>query len=241
MEDNAQATTAASIDEQLVTRVLSGDVSAFAALMRRYNRRLFRVVRSIVRDDAEAEDVCQETWLRGYRHLEDLADGAKFSTWLARIGWRFALARVEQHAGIVSLDERDLAPAGDDANPEGQIDLQRMVEKMEDAIDDLPPAYRAVVLLRDVEHMSTSEVADVLELSEENVRVRLHRARSSLRQQFVGSDDVFRFDGDRCARLTRAVLARVFATRAADDQSDSRYATRSSASPAASSSPSTLS
>lgn len=228
-------------DAELVTRVLAGDVSAFAVLMRRHNRRLFRVVRAMVRDDAAAEDVCQEAWLRAYRHLRDLQQAAKFSTWLARIGWRFALARVEQHAGVVSLDERDLAPrdAGT-AEPEDQLELQRLAGRLERAIDELPAAYRAVVLLRDVEHMSTTEVAEVLELSEENVRVRLHRARASLRQQLFDVQEVFRFDGVRCVRLTRAVLARVFDLHR-PDQSDSRYAIRSADSQSSSPIPSTLS
>ena len=227
----------ADTDETLVLRVLDDDVSAFAVLMRRYNRRLFRVVRAVVRDDAEAEDVCQEAWLRGYRHLEDLHDGAKFSTWLARIGWRFALARVEQLPGVVAFDEQELETV-DDADGEAAelLDLQRLAGRLEDAIDRLPASYRAVVLLRDVEHMSTTEVAEVLDLTEENVRVRLHRARVSLRRELSEVEDVFRFDGERCVRLTRAVLARVFGTRSG--QSDSRYATKSAASQSDKSSPS---
>jgi RNA polymerase sigma-70 factor (ECF subfamily) len=229
-------------DAALVERVLGGDVSAFAVLTRRYNRRLFRVVRAIVRDDAEAEDVCQEAWLRAYRHLDDLHSGSKFSTWLARIGYRFALARVEQHAGVVALDEHDVSFAETcEVDPEEQIDLHRVADRVERAIDELPPGYRAVILLRDVEHMSTNEVADVLELSEENVRVRLHRARANLRQQLVDVGDAFRFDGERCLRLTRAVLARIFALHTTTDQSEARYATRSAWSASDSSSPSSLS
>jgi RNA polymerase sigma-70 factor (ECF subfamily) len=240
-EPQREATQDADEDAGLVERVLGGDVSAFAVLTRRYNRRLFRVVRGVVRDDAEAEDVCQEAWLRAYRHLDDLHSGAKFSTWLARIGYRFALARVEQHAGVVALDERDVSFAETcEVDPEDQIDRHRIADRVERAIDDLPPSYRAVVLLRDVEHMSTHEVADVLELSEENVRVRLHRARANLRQQLVDVGDAFRFDGERCLRLTRAVLARIFALHTVD-QSDPRYATRSAWSATDRSSASTLS
>ncbi len=222
-------------DEDLVLRVLDGDVSAFAVLMRRYNRRLFRIVRAVVRDDAEAEDVCQEAWLRGYRHREDLEDGAKFSMWLSRIAWRYALARVEKVPGVVAFDEREPATADEPFEAEEHMDVQSLAAQLECAIDRLPASYRAVVLLRDLEHLSTTEVAALLDLTEENVRVRLHRARANLRRQLTGVEDVFRFDGERCLHLTRAVLARVFGMRS--DQSDSRYATKSAVSHADSSSP----
>lgn len=239
-EPQQVATQEVDEDAELVERVLGGDVSAFAVLTRRYNRRLFRVARAIVRDDGEAEDVCQDAWLRAYRHLDDLHSGSKFSTWLARIGYRFALARVEQHAGVVALDEYDVSFAETcEVDAEAQIDLNRVAGRVERAIDDLPPSYRAVVLLRDVEHMSTNEVAEVLELSEENVRIRLHRARATLRQQLVDVGDAFRFDGERCVRLTRAVLARIFALHTTA-KSEVRYAARSAWSASDSSSPSSL-
>jgi RNA polymerase sigma-70 factor (ECF subfamily) len=208
---------------------------SFAELMRRCNRRLFRVVRGIVPSDAEAEDVCQDAWLRGYRYIARLDDGSKFSTWIVRIGRRCALARVGSKS-VVSLDALHLAATEvDDAQPEGRIDLQRLARRVERAIDNLAPSYRAVVLLRDVENMSTSEVAVVLQLSEQNVRVRLHRARARLRERIAHEygeslAEVFRFDGERCARLAAAVLARVQRRPDAGGYNEATYATKSAAS-----------
>lgn len=212
-------------DQQLVTRVIEGHVPAFTELMRRYNRRLFRVARGVLHDDAEAEDACQEAWLRAYANLEHLNDGSAFGMWLCRIGLRCALERIPGRRGHVSLDELDRrALASDDHGPDAVIDTQRAAASVEDAIEALMPSHRVVVLLRDVEQMTTSEVAGLLDVTEENVRVRLHRARARLRELLedqLGADvrDVFRFDGERCDRIVGTVVRGVY--------SDKRYATRS--------------
>jgi RNA polymerase sigma-70 factor, ECF subfamily len=212
-------------DEQLITRVIEGHVPAFTWLMRRYNRRLFRVARGILRDDAEAEDACQDAWMRAYANLERLRDGSAFGMWLCRIGLRCALERIPSHRGHVSLDELDrraLATEGD--GPDALLDTHRVVASIEDAIQVLMPSHRVVVLLRDVEQMTTSEVAALLDVTEENVRVRLHRARTRLRElvtEELGAEvrDVFRFDGERCDRIVGAVVRGIY--------SDDRYAARS--------------
>lgn len=212
-------------DEQLVTRVIEGHVPAFTALMRRYNRRLFRVARGVLHDDAEAEDACQEAWLRAYANLDRLHDGAAFGIWLCRIGLRCALERIPGRRGHVSLDELDRrALALHDDGLEARVDTQTMVSTLELAIDALMPSHRVVVLLRDIEQMTTAEVAALLDVSEENVRVRLHRARTRLRELVtdeLGADvrDAFRFDGERCDRTVGAVVRGIY--------SDFKYSTRS--------------
>jgi RNA polymerase sigma-70 factor, ECF subfamily len=215
----------APTDEQLVTRVVEGHVAAFTELMRRYNCRLFRTVRSVLRDDADAEDACQEAWLRAYLNLDGLQHGAAFPTWLCRIGLRCALERVPHRRGFASLDELDRrALDPNEAGPETYVETYRIALTAERAIDELMPSYRIVVLLRDVEHMTTAEVATILGVSEENVRVRLHRARTRLREQLVEAlgaevEDVFRFDGERCDRTVGAVVRRVY--------SEARYSAKS--------------
>ena len=176
----------AGSDAELVARVGEGDAEAFTLLMRRHARRLFRCVRAVVRDDAEAEDACQEAWLRAYRHLADLQDGAMFGRWIARIAMRRALARTHDARAVVSLDELDHAPANDDG-PESRCDDRRLARRVAGAIDELLPSYRDVLLLRDVESMTTPEVAALLGLTEQNVRVRLHRARASLRRRLLAA------------------------------------------------------
>ncbi|HWB76017.1 MAG TPA: sigma-70 family RNA polymerase sigma factor [Nannocystaceae bacterium] len=202
-------------DAQLVAHVVAGHVPAFTILMRRYNRRLFRVIRGVLPDDTEAEDACQEAWLRAYEHLAGLQRGGAFATWLCRIGLRCALERMPRHHTHASLDELDrlpIAPVLD--GPELEVDHRRIAEVLELAIDRLLPAQRLVVLLRDVEQLTTGEVAEVLGVSEENVRVRLHRAHTRLREQLSDAWDgelvaTFAFDGERCDRLVGAVVRRI--------------------------------
>jgi RNA polymerase sigma-70 factor (ECF subfamily) len=206
-------------DEQLVARAVAGQVPAFTLLMRRYNRRLFRVIRGVLPDDADAEDACQEAWLRAYEHLASLHSGAAFSTWLCRIGLRTALERAPRLRTHASLDELDRLPIPPVVEgPELWVEHRRIADEVEQAIDRLQPAQRVVVLLRDVEQLTTGEVAEVLGVSEENVRVRLHRAHARLREQLSEAWDgelvsAFAFDGERCDRLVGGVVRRILSVR----------------------------
>lgn len=205
-------------DEQVVERVLSGDTSAYEVLMRRYNQRLYRVARAILRDDTEAEDVIQDAYVRAYQHLGQFEGRAKFSTWLTRIAVHEALARRARRGRFSELDAQ---PEGGrmnvvsmTRNPEQQAANTELRVLLEDAIGQLPESYRSVFVLREIEHMSTTEVAACLELSEENVKVRLHRARAMLRESLyarVGSSgpEAFSFLATRCDRVVRYVLARL--------------------------------
>jgi RNA polymerase sigma-70 factor, ECF subfamily len=169
-------------DEQLIARAIAGDVDAFRELQRRHGDRIFRTVRRIVHIDADAEDACQEAWLLAHRHLADLQDSARFSAWLGRIVVRCARARMRSRPELVSFDEADPhLPRANELEPERFIDTERLWRRTERAISDLLPSHQAVVFLRELEDMTTTEVAEVLGTSEENVRVRLHRARTTLR------------------------------------------------------------
>ena len=168
-------------DAEIVERVKSGETALYEILMRRYNQRLYRVALAILRNDAEAEDVMQDAYVRAYRHLDQFAARAPFSAWLTRIAVNEALARRRSRArneefdgmdtaGGLSMKMVDTAP-----DPEETATRTELGQLLEEAVLGLPEDYRTVVMLRDVEEMSTTETATALELTEENVKVRLHR------------------------------------------------------------------
>ena len=206
-------------DEEIVRRVLDGDTGMYEILMRRYNQRLYRVCRSILRDDAEAEDVMQDAYVRAYTHLGQFEGRAKFSTWLTRIAVYEALARSEKSKRFTALDDegeskmtaKDVtAPSG----PEDSASHSEMKRILEDAISRLPEAYRTVFMLRMVEDASTEEAAEVLGLTKENVKIRVLRARAMLRRDLaerigMTSADAFPFHATRCDRVVNAVMKRI--------------------------------
>jgi RNA polymerase sigma-70 factor (ECF subfamily) len=213
-------------DAELARLIGEGHQEAFVLLMRRHNRMLFRAARSILRDDAEAEDALQEGYLQAYRAIGKYRGEAKLSTWLTRIVVNEAIARgrkQRRHAGVAPLypeDEREPHDATDGAasndfdSPErGAMRAQaRML--LEQSLDALPEVFRTVFILRAVEEMSGEEVAACLGIPEATVRSRFFRARgmlrSSLASQFdLAIEDAFSFDGARCDRVVAAVLARL--------------------------------
>jgi RNA polymerase sigma-70 factor (ECF subfamily) len=176
-------------------------------------------VRAILRDDDEVEDVIQEAYINAYKHLADFAGRAQFSTWLTRIAIHEALARRKRGQRLQQLDE-DSAEGGFDMFPANGVDPEQdtangeLASLLETAIMSLPEQFRTVVMLRDVEELSTSETAAALEISEENVKTRLHRGRALVRRNLyarVGSDAprAFVFMGERCDRVVRNVLAKL--------------------------------
>ena len=207
-------------DEEVVRRVLEGEIPLFEILIRRYNQRLYRVARSIVRSASEAEDVMQEAYVRAYLHLGQFAHRARFSTWLTRIAVHEALARGRRAKRFESFDPE--GPASEEAaampanvqDPERQAYSREMKALLEAAIDELPADYRSVFVLREIEDMSTEETAEALEVSEEVVKTRLHRGRAMLRDALctrvgAASCAAFEFHLVRCDGVVRAVLARL--------------------------------
>jgi RNA polymerase sigma-70 factor (ECF subfamily) len=207
-------------DEEVVDRVRAGDTALYEIIMRRYNQRLYRVARAIVRDDGEAEDVMQAAYVRAYEHLGQFAGRAPFSAWLTRIAVHEALLRLRKRGRIDQLDDSDIVGgaglnmAETSPDPEQITTRAELRQLLEEAILDLPEQYRAVLMLRDVEELSTAETADALSLTEENVKVRLHRGHGMVRSWLlarVGANakDAFPFMGLRCDRVVRNVLAKV--------------------------------
>ena len=204
-------------DEDLIRQVLAGETALFELLMRRYNERIYRVARSIVRDDHEAEDVMQQAYVNAFAHLDQFNGSARFATWLTRIAVNEALARVRRQGRYEPLDDGD-APAkterGGWQSPEQHAIVQELRGHLETAIDSLPDGTREVFVLRAVEQLSTSEVAICLDVSEDVVKTRLSRARAALRRILLervsaSVADAFRFYRPRCDRVVAAVLARI--------------------------------
>lgn len=212
------ATPTVLSDEEVVARVLAGDVSLFEILMRRYNQRLFRVARGILADDAEAEDIVQEAYMRAFRELATFRGEALFSTWLTRIACHEALARAKKRRRLVQLvpstGGEPPDPPSEASGPEREMENRELQAVLREAVEALPDPLRAVFCLREIEDLSTEETASALDLSIENVRVRLHRARRSLRQtldQRIGCEvrRLYLFDGPRCDRIVAGVFARI--------------------------------
>jgi RNA polymerase sigma-70 factor, ECF subfamily len=209
-------------DAEIVQRVLDGDLALFELLMRRHNQRVYRAIRSILRDDSESEDVMQEAYVRAYEHLAQFEGRAQFSTWLTRIAVNEALKRAAARGKLDSLDEEryeredENMPAfqSNSPTPEANASRSELNGLLEEAILSLPQKYRAVIVLRDVEEMSTAETAEVLSLTEANVKVRLHRAHELLRGELLAlagasSTQAFGFHATRCDRIVRTVFERL--------------------------------
>lgn len=209
-------------EAELLGRARTGDEGAFAAIMRRCNRRLFRAARSILKDDGEAEEAVQEAYLRGFTRLHDFTGQSSVVTWLTRIAINEALARLRRRRVVESLDALAEAAVEDamkqhtaaSANPEQMAARAEMRALIEAAIDQLPDDLRSVFVLRAVEDLPTAETALLLGLPEQTVKTRFHRARQRLRQGLgrqaaATLPDAFAFDGHRCDRVVEAVLTRL--------------------------------
>jgi RNA polymerase sigma-70 factor (ECF subfamily) len=194
----------------------------FEIVMRRYNQRLYRIARSILRNDGEAEDVMQDAYVRAYEHLDQFAGRAKFSTWLTRIAVHEALTRQRRRNRYQELEPMSEGDGGDPMdgfaslalNPEEQASNSQIRGLLEEAVEKLPDAYRTVFMLRDVEEMSTTDTANVLEITEENVKVRLHRARALLRRRLydragMERKEAFNFHAVRCDQVVKNVFERI--------------------------------
>jgi RNA polymerase sigma-70 factor (ECF subfamily) len=206
-------------DEEVIRQVLDGNTAMFELLMRRYNERVYRAARAIVRDEQEAEDVMQQAYVNAFTHLRQFNGTARFSTWLTRIAINESLARVRRRGSFETFDD-DLSSVETEMsrtppeNPERQAFTGELRALLEWAIDHLPDGMREVFVLREVEGLSTSEVAISLDVSEDVVKTRLSRGRATLRRLLLertgaSAPEAFRFYRPRCDRVVAAVLARI--------------------------------
>lgn len=208
--DVLSAATRALSDEEIVAQVLGGEVPLFELLVRRYNQRLYRATKAILKDDAEAEDAMQEAYVRAFVKLDQFAGEAKFSTWLTKIAVYEALGRLRRRKRQEEVP--DTMKSRD--NPERTVYALELRAAIEAAVQKLPPIYRAVFVLREIEELSGSETAACLGITEETVKTRLHRARMLLRSRMAQTVDralsrAFSFGDRRCDAMTAAVMENI--------------------------------
>lgn len=220
-QQRPHAPVAPSPDIDLVRRAVARDGDAFRTIIQKYNQRLYRMARSILKNDSEAEDAVQEAYIRAFTHLESFRGDSSLSTWLSRIVINEALGRMRAQRPNVSLDAFTephaaaeiipfpLATKPDD--PERTMAQRQLLQLVEQATDNLPDVYRIVFTARVIEGLSVEDTAEILGLKPETVKTRLHRARRLVREQLdkqIGPVlmDAFPFAGQRCERMTAAVM-----------------------------------
>jgi RNA polymerase sigma-70 factor (ECF subfamily) len=212
-------------DAELVQLARQRDSEAFSIIMRRHNRRLYRVARAVTQNDSEAEDVVQEAYVHAFANLGNFRGDSSLATWLTRIALNEALGRLRRRRPTVELSALDAESQDEthvisfplmtaNCDPERAVARQEIRRLMERAIDDLPEVFRIVFVMREIEDLSIEETAGFLNLPQATVKTRLHRARRLLRQALderlaSALADAFPFDGMRCSRMADRVLKRL--------------------------------
>jgi len=211
--------TAASSEMGLVRRAMAREGNAFRTIMKTHNQRLYRIARGVVRNDAEAEDIVQEAYVRAFAHLDAFRGESSLATWLSRIVINEALGRLRKRRRTVAMPENPQAeiiqfPLNPSDDPERTMAQRQILELVERATDSLPDVYRSVFVARVIEGLSIEETAELLGVRPETVKTRLYRARALVRKALddqIGPVllDAFPFAGRRCDRLTSAVMRRL--------------------------------
>ena len=209
-------------DETVIRRVKQGEAALFEIVMRRYNQRLYRIIRSILGTDSDVEDVIQETYLKAYAHLGQFEGRSSFATWLTKIAVYEALARARKGRRLQPLE---VTTVGDEESrvvelrsslpdPEQNASRHELKRLIEEAVDHLPDTFREVFVMREIEQMSQAETAECLGLKEETVKTRLHRARRQIESHLLaragqGIRTAYTFGDSRCTRVVTTVLQRI--------------------------------
>ncbi len=222
MENDRRVETQSINDDEVVDRVLHGEKDAYEIIMRKYNQRLFRIVRSYLKNEDEIEDVIQEAYIKAYEQMPRFEKRSRFSTWLIRIVINEALARLKHRKRFTSIADdasecTDFIPKIPEQlitreNPVGKLMNAELKDALEKAVDRLPEKYRSVFVMREIEGMSIEETSESLQLTETNVKVRLNRAKGMLRETISSlyrDVEIFQFNLVRCDRIVRNVLQRL--------------------------------
>jgi RNA polymerase sigma-70 factor (ECF subfamily) len=202
-------------DDEIISRVRQGEKNLYATIIRRYNQRLYRVGMGIVNDDSEVEDAMQVTYINAWKNLEKFKFKSSFSTWLTRIMINECLLRIKKRKHFLEMKEEMVNHYQQDTNQQTAVSklLNAELRKtLEQAIHGLPEKYRTVFILREIENLSVAETKECLAISEINVKVRLNRAKSMLRNSLAGlykSGDVFEFHLSRCDRMVESVMHQI--------------------------------
>lgn len=205
-------------ESEIIKRILGGEKELYEILVRRNNQKLYRVIRSYIKDEVDIEDIMQDSYIKAFTKLYQFKLESTFSTWLIRIGINESLARLKQKGKLYSLNVQldDLKhkkvfeiPDNKQLNPQEKMIRNEAKQLLENAIDYLDTKYKTIYMMKEVEEMSLKEIAIALDLSEANVKVRLHRSKKMLREKLyeVANDrNVFEFGFSRCDRITENVM-----------------------------------
>lgn len=217
-----QAIPAEEAEASLVQRAAAGEAAAVRLIIKAHNQRLYRLVRAVMRSNADAEDVLQEAYLHAFANLAGFEGNASLSTWLSRIALNTALMRLRaqkrlKRAAVTVPVEAEIIPfplSSSTADPERVMAQRQLLHLVEEATDALPDAFRLVFVARVIEGLSVEETAALLDLPAATVKTRLHRARKLIRtrlEERIGTVliDAFPFAGTRCDRLTEAVIEKL--------------------------------
>jgi RNA polymerase sigma factor (sigma-70 family) len=206
-------------DKEIINLVLKGEKVLYEKIMRKYNRRLFRIALSITGNENSIEDIMQMAYIKAYENLQKFKGTASFATWLTRILINEALAYLKRSNKEICLtaEEEEFIinqniESSDISSPEEKVMNHELKDMLERAISELPENYRAVYMMREIEGMSTLETAECLEISETNVKARLSRARDMLRDKLLKiyqPAELFEFNLVRCARIAANVMSKI--------------------------------
>lgn len=208
-------------EREIIKRILSGEKELYEILVRRNNQKLYRIIRGYLNDEAEIEDIMQNSYIKAFTKLYQFKLESSFSTWLIRIGINEALARIKEKGRLYHLNQdfdsnkRNTLieiPDRKELNPQDKMIRNEAKQLLEKAIDHLDLKYRTVYIMKEVEEMSLKEIAIALDLTVANIKVRLHRSKAMLKEKlFEISNDknVFEFGFTRCDRITESVMRRI--------------------------------
>jgi RNA polymerase sigma factor (sigma-70 family) len=203
-------------DAQIIAEILNGNKEKYALLMRKYNQRLYRICKGYISDEAEIEDVMQETYIKAFQNLAKFENRSQFSTWLTKILINECLQRIKKMKKINSFENNEVNKTimnlSDNQNPETNALNKELKLVLEKNIAALPEKYKIVFLMREVEQLSTEEAAELLDLSVSNIKIRLKRAKTMLRESLENLypvKEAFEFNLIRCNRIAENVLARI--------------------------------
>lgn len=216
MEITRKIPKASMDDEEIIRSVLNGNRNDYEFIMRRYNERLYRIGISILKDESDVEDMMQETYIKAYKNLKGFKQQSKFSTWLTRIMVNESLAKLKYRKRFEQLSdtETDNVPSYFTHNetPEKQFMQKELSGIIENAIKSLPQKHQTVFMMREIENMNVQETAQSLNITNENVKVRLHRAKELLKTNITlasGTPEIFPFLQTRCDRVVLFVLQNI--------------------------------
>lgn len=208
-------------ESEIIKRILGGEKELYEILVRRNNQKLYRVIRSYMKDEAEVEDIMQDSYVKAFTKLYQFKLESSFSTWLVRIGINESLRRIKEKGKVYQLADYSSnlksnntleVPDDTQLNPHDRMIQHEAKQLLENAIDHLDIKYKTVYILKEVEEMSLKEIAEAMDLSLANVKVRLHRSKEMLKEklyEITNEKNIFEFGFSRCDRITENVMKRI--------------------------------